>query len=356
VSGAVLVEREPLAGLARALLIAAGATAEHAGAVVHHLLEADAMGLRSHGVMRVPQYIEEIGRGEVDPVAAPVFVQAAPGRAACDGNKGFGQVVGQAMAQEAVRLARTTGIAFVTGRHMGHTGRMGAYPETIAAAGMIGVAVCSAPRSGHWVAPFGGREGRIGTNPITYAFPVAGAPPVVADFSTSVVPEGVVRNLKFRGLPAPAGALRDAAGRETTDPAALYTSPRGAIQPLGGAFGYRGTALAMLVDALAALSAEDDADDLARQGSNLAMIAIGAEATFAGRAARMADYLRSAPPLDPARPVLVPGEREQANAAAAADGPISVDGPTWAALSAAGKRQGIALPTPVDGNSERLTS
>jgi LDH2 family malate/lactate/ureidoglycolate dehydrogenase len=348
-SGAVLVERAPLASLGRALLAAAGATASHAGVVVDHLLEADGMGLKSHGIMRVPQYLDEIAKGEIDPVAAPVFAHPAPGRAACDGNKGFGQVVGQAMAHEAVRLAKGAGIAFVAGRHMGHTGRIGAYPEVIAAAGMIGIVVCSGPRSGHWVAPFGGREGRLATNPIAYAFPVTGAPPVVADFSTSVVPEGVVRNLKYRGLAAPAGALRDAAGRETTDPAAIYTTPRGTIQPLGGAFGYRGTALAMLVEVLAALSAEDDTDDLKREGSNLAMIAIGTDHAFAGRAARMAAYLRSAPALDPARPVLLPGEREQTNASAAAGAPISVDGPTWAALAAAAKQHGIDLPKAANG-------
>jgi hydroxycarboxylate dehydrogenase B len=343
-SGVVFVERAPLAGLGKALLAAAGATADHAGAVVDHLIEADTMGLKSHGVMRIPQYLEDIAAGGIDPVAAPVFVRGAPGRAACDGNRGFGQVVGQAMAREAMRLAEAAGVAFVTGRHMGHTGRIGAYPEAIAAAGMIGIVVCSGPRSGHWVAPFGGREGRLATNPIAYALPVAGAPPVVADFSTSVVPEGVVRNLKYRGMPAPAGALRDAAGRETTDPAVLYATPRGTIQPLGGAFGYRGTALAMLVEVLAALAAEDDTDDLAREGSNLAMIAIAADAGFAGRAARMAACLRSAPPLDPARPVLLPGEREQAQAAAPASGRISVDGPTWAALVAAAKVHGLDLP------------
>jgi uncharacterized oxidoreductase len=348
-SGAVLVEREPLAALGRALLAAAGATAEHADAVVDHLIEADTMGLKSHGIMRVPQYLDEIAKGEIDPAAAPEFTLTAPGRAACDGNKGFGQVVGQAMAHEAARLAGATGIAFVTGRHMGHTGRIGAYPEAIAAAGKIGVVVCSGPRSGHWVAPFGGREGRLATNPIAYAFPVAEAPPVVADFSTSVVPEGVVRNLKYRGLPAPAGALRDAAGHETTDPSAIYMTPRGTIQPLGGAFGYRGTALSMLVEVLAALSAEDDTDDRAREGSNLAMIAIATDRAFAGRAARMAAYLRSASPLDPARPVILPGEREQANAAAALGAAISVDGPTWATLVAAGKKHGIDLPKAANG-------
>lgn len=339
----VRVARAPLAELGERLLSAAGAPAEAARTVIAHLLDADAMGLRSHGVMRVPQYLGDIARGETDPAAVPTITKLAPGRALADGHRGFGQVVGLAMAAEAVALARGTGIAFVAGRHMGHTGRIGAYAEAIANAGMVGVAVCSGPRSGHFVAPFGGAEGRLATNPIAFAYPDAEGAPVVADFSTSVAPEGVIRSLLHRGLSAPPGALRDAAGRPTDDPAALYASPRGTIQPLGGDVGYRGTALALLVETFAALLAEDETEDLARAGSNLAMLAIDAGEAFAGRAARMGRYIRSSRPTDPARPVMLPGEREHRAAAAATD--IAVDGPTWAALSQAARSAGIPLPT-----------
>jgi hydroxycarboxylate dehydrogenase B len=343
----VLVDRSELAALGRALLEAAGATPANAGAVVDHLLEADTMGLKSHGVIRIPQYLDDIAAGGIDPAASPTVSRPLPGRADFDGAKGLGQVVGMAMAAEAVRLAGANGTAFVTGRHMGHTGRVGAYAEAIARGGMVGVVVCSGPRSGHWVAPFGGREGRIATNPIAYAFPVEGGEPVVADFSTSVVPEGVLRSLKNRGLPAPEGALRDPAGRTTNDPAVLYGTPRGAIQPLGGAFGYRGTALAILVDVLAALLAQDDADDLAREGSNLAMLAIATDPGFSARAGRMSTYLRSSPALDEAAPVMMPGEREQRAATGAASSAITVDRPTWLALVAAAGDRELAMPKPL---------
>jgi LDH2 family malate/lactate/ureidoglycolate dehydrogenase len=340
---AVRVARSELAAFAKALLEAAGATPENAAVVVDHLLEADTMGLKSHGVMRIPQYLDDIAAGGITPAGAPTVMRPMPGRAAFDGGKGFGQVVGIAMAEEAVRLARSAGVAFVTGRHMGHTGRIGAYAEAIARAGCLGIAVCSGPRSGHFVAPFGGLEGRLATNPIAYAYPVADGAPVVADFSTSVVPEGVVRSLKNRGLAAPEGALRDAGGQPTTDPGVLYASPRGTIQPLGGAFGYRGTALGILVDVLAALLADDDTDDPRREGSNLAMLAIAVDDTFPIRAARMAGYLRSSPATERARPVMMPGEREQREAERADGGPILVDGPTWVAMVA---RAGDAIRVP----------
>ena len=331
----VSVAQAPLCRFSRRLLEAAGATEAHAKIVADHLLEADTMGLRSHGFMRLPQYLAEITSGEIDPAAKAAIRRLAPGRAEVDGGRGFGQVVGTAIADTAIRLARETGVSFVAGRHIGHTGRIGAYSERMAREGFVGIAVCSGPRSGHWVAPFGGREGRISTNPIAFAAPRAGARPISADFSTSVAPEGVIRSLMNHGLPAPSGALRDSAGRPTSDPAALYARPRGAIQPLGESVGYRGTALAILVEILAALLAGDETDDLARKGSNLAMIAIRPDGGFGVRAARMTAYLATCAPIDPTRPVMIPGDREHAAAARLGPGPIEVDGPTWKAMCAA---------------------
>jgi hydroxycarboxylate dehydrogenase B len=339
----VRVPRAELSKFCRALLERAGATPENAAIVIDHLVEADRMGLRSHGVMRVPQYLDDIAAGGIAPAAEAKISVIAPGRAAFDGDKGFGQVIGMAMVREAVRLAQGSGISFVTGRHMGHTGRIGAYAEAMARDNCVGIAVCSGPRSGHWVAPFGGLDGRLATNPIAYAFPVQGAGPVVADFSTSVVPEGVIRSLKHRGMKAPEGALRDPAGVPTTDPEVLYATPRGAIQALGGAFGYRGTALGIFVDVLAALLADDEADDPEREGSNLAMIAISANEAFAARAEHMATYIRSSRRMNPAEPVLMPGDRELAALSAAGDA-VLVDGPTWASMRA---RAGTEVAVPL---------
>jgi uncharacterized oxidoreductase len=347
-AASVRVAQDTLRRFARELLMAEGASAEHADIVVDHLFEAERMGLRSHGFMRVPQYLAEIKSGEIDPVLTPRIVQTGLGRAAVDGCRGFGQVVGRAMAEEAIRLAAQVGVSFVTGRHMGHTGRIGAYAEVIAQRGALGIVVCSGPRSGHWVAPFGGLEGRISTNPLAFAVPTADGLPIVADFSTSVAPEGVIRSLLHRGLKAPPGALRDGFGAATDNPATLYGTPRGAIQPLGGAVGYRGMALAILVEVLAALLAEDESDDLGRKGSNLAIIAVAGDDALAERVARMAQYIRACPPIDPANPVLLPGEREQAEVMRLSDGPISVDGPTWEAMRAAAGAD-IVVPAIVPG-------
>ncbi len=171
-------------------------------------------------------------------------------------------------------IARELGMAIGTVRGVAHTGRIGAYPEAAARQGFIAIACCNGGPSGHWVAPFGGRDGRISTNPMAFAWPVEDGPPAVADFSTAATAEGVVRSWRFRGLTAPPGTLRDAEGRDTNDPGTLYETPKGTIQPLGGLLGYRGTALALLVEVLTTLLADKAVDDHSRVGNDMTLLAI----------------------------------------------------------------------------------
>lgn len=163
---------------------------------------------------------------------------------------------------------------------------------------------------GHRVAPFGGREARLATNPIAFGIP-SSSDPIVGDFSTAVAPEGVIRVLRNLGMPAPDGTLLGPDGLPTTDPSVLYEDPPGTILPLGGMqLGHRGFGLGLLVEALATLLARDETDDEQRKGSNLAVLAISVDAEFASRTDRLIEYARSAEPIDPAVPVMLPGERE----------------------------------------------
>jgi uncharacterized oxidoreductase len=331
--------------LGTALLEDAGAPPDHAGIVMRHLLDASAMGLHSHGVMRVPQYLDEIALGILDPRATTTATEVAPTRLVLDGHRAFGQVAGMELVAAVLPIARELGMAIGTVRGVGHTGRIGAYPQAAANEGFIALACCNGAPSGHWVAPFGGREGRISTNPMAFAWPVAGETPAVADFSTAATAEGVVRSLRFRGMAAPAGALRDAQGLETTDPGTLYATPKGAIQPLGGPLGYRGTALALLVEVLTTLLADKEVDDHSRVGNDMTLIAIAPDGAFADLAKRLTDHLRASTPIDPARPVMMPGDRER-ETAASANG-VEVDPPTWAALGEAAAKAGIPMPSPL---------
>ena len=341
-TSAVRVAPDDMIAFGTALLRAGRATPEHARIVMEHLVTSSAMGLHSHGVMRVPQYLAEMGAGIINAAAEPAVTQLAPGRLAIDGQRGFGQVVGMTMVEVLKPVAKAEGIAMINGRHLGHTGRIGAYPEALAKAGFVGIAVCNGAPSGHWVAAFGGRDGRVSTNPIAFAWPVEGSEPVVADFSTAAAPEGVIRVMRDRKAEAPEGYLRDAAGKPTRDPNVLYATPKGAIQPLGGDLGYRGTALALLVEVLTTMLNGDEVDDTTRKGTDMTMIAIQPQSRFAALTRRLSEHLRASPPLDPARPVLMPGDRELRSARNPSG--IRVDEPTWRAMSEAAGKAGIPLP------------
>ena len=260
-SSRVLLDRDAAESFATALFRAAGGTEVTSLVVARHLVESDRRGVPSHGLLRVTQYLAEIAAGEIDPTALPSRERASGARVWLDGNRCFGPVAGSAAVDEAVVVTASAGVGVVTVRHTGHAGRIGDYVERAARSGLVAVAYCSGPPSGHRVAPFGATEGRLSTNPIAFAFPTK-SEPIVADFSTSAVPEGVVRRLHELGLPVPEGAVQDPAGRPTTDADVLYSTPPGTILPLGGSrFGHKGFALGLLVEVLATLLAGDEPAD-----------------------------------------------------------------------------------------------
>ncbi|MHB8612019.1 MAG: Ldh family oxidoreductase [Candidatus Dormibacteraceae bacterium] len=342
----VLVERESMLDFAHRVFKSFGATDENAAIVARHLVESSRMGLNSHGVMRIPQYVADIDAGHLVPNASPVVVSDSGTRIALDGRHTFGQVVGVAMAEKALAAAKKNGIAFVTAANMGHAGRLGAYVEQIAAGGMFGLAGAGTSRSaeGNWVAPFGGKEGRLSTNPLAYAFPVNGGDPIVVDLATSTTAEGVVRWLKKNGRQAPPGTLRDSEGRPSTDPQVLYDHPRGTIEPIGGPhYGHKGTAIGLLPAILALIGADEPT--WTTQSGGMSTLAVRTGPRFAEETEWMAEYIRSSPPIDAERPVLMPGDRERAVAKASRG--IEVDPDTWESLSAIAGRARTPLPSRV---------
>jgi uncharacterized oxidoreductase len=206
---------------------------------------------------------------------------------------------------------------------------------------MLALAFCSVPTRYHNVAWFGAREGRLGTNPIAYAFPTAGAP-VVADFATSAVPEGKIRFLRNQGRPAPEGVLRDAGGATTSDPNVLYGDPGGTLQPLGADFGHKGSALGLLVEVMATLLGGERAD--VHGANSLTLIALGVERVepeFRALAQRLVDHIHSAVPIDPHQPPLVPGEPEQRARDAATH--VLFDATTWERLAMRADALGVPM-------------
>jgi uncharacterized oxidoreductase len=323
------------------VLEAYGSAPENAAVVADHLVTSDLSGVRSHGFIRLPQYVAEILNGETDPVGRPVRRSAGPGRTELDAARSFGQVAGVEAADLAEAAAKATGLGLVTVHEAGHTGRIGAYAEQLGERGCLAVVVCSGARMGHRVAPFGGREARLATNPIAFGIP-SSSDPIVGDFSTAVAPEGVIRVLRNLGMPAPDGTLLGPDGLPTTDPSVLYEDPPGTILPLGGMqLGHRGFGLGLLVEALATLLARDETDDAQRKGSNLAVLAISVDDEFASRTDRLIEYTRSAKPIDPAVPVMLPGEREYRRRRQSQA--VPVDQTTWDQVTAFAADRDVTL-------------
>ena len=323
------------------ILFAYGANRADAAIVADHLVDSDVAGVRSHGLIRVPQYVDEILAGEVDPGASPAIARLTATRVEVEGGRCFGQTACVAAVSVGSEMSSESGIALVTVRNIGHAGRIGAYAEELGRGGFLSIIFCSGPRSGHRVAPFNGREGRLGPNPIAYSIPTEGAP-IVGDFSTSSAPEGRIRRLQFLGQLAPPDTLLDSAGRPTTDPGVLYCKEPGTILPLGGArLGHRGFALGLLVEGLATLLAGDESADGSRIGNNVAMVIVPVDDGFCARARRMAQYVSSSVPSG-GDPVILPGEPEQRHQAASLG--IDVDATTWAAIVERAERRHVPVP------------
>jgi uncharacterized oxidoreductase len=325
-----------------ALLRKSGSPPAHARIVAEHLVESSRLGVHSHGMIRVPQYVRDIRAGEIDPRARPRRRRARGVVTWVDGKGCFGQVGGVYATRHAVAAAKASAAGLAVANHLGHTGRLGAYAELAAADDCVALVFGTGPTRGHMVAPFGSVEGRLSTNPIAFALP-SGATPVIADFATSQVPEGKVRSARNRGARLPEGVLQDHDGRPTVDPAVLYARPRGTLLPLGGKeFGHKGYALGILVEAMATLLAGDEVDDASRAGFNLTVLAIAAGRGFDEATGRMAAYLRAARPADPNRPVLVPGDPERL---ARESTTVEVDPQTWRETELIARELGVAPPS-----------
>lgn len=306
-----------LEDVAAAILTAAGAGESEAKSVAYYLVKADFVGHASHGVLRVKQYVEQIHKGQIACGKTLQLVNEGPGFAVLEGGLGFGQIGAAHATRLACAKAKTQGIALVALRNIAHVGRLGDWVELAAALDCVSfhfVNTLSMPR----VAPWGGREGRLSTNPLAWGMPIAGADPIIVDLTTSVVAEGKVRLHRDAGTPIPEGWIVDSEGKSTTDAAALYAG--GSLLPLGGLdAGHKGYALSLMVDLMAGAISGGGASgaDKRINCNNFTVIAIdpnqlAADDWIGTEAVRFSAWVKSSMPADPGKAVLLPGEVERA--------------------------------------------
>ena len=237
---------DQLRRVSRQVLLAAGVPEEDAVTVADELATANSFGHDSHGVIRLMQYVDLIEQGAIVPGADVELIRSAGAMTIFDAHFNFGQVAARKALEAGLRQAQELGTSTVMIRNCNHVGRLGSYAQQAALRGFASMMAVNAPGPGG-VAPWGGIERKLGTNPIAMSGPW-GDSALVLDMTTSATAEGKIRVAFQKGESVAEGLLIDAAGNPTTDPADLYADPPGAILPLGGPLGFKGYGLSVMID------------------------------------------------------------------------------------------------------------
>jgi LDH2 family malate/lactate/ureidoglycolate dehydrogenase len=313
-SGDILVQAEPLEAFAGAAFAAAGLSPEDAAFSAWCLVQTTLWGKDSHGVMRLPHYVERLRSGAVNPRPAFSLYRGGAALEVIDGDNGFGYLVGREAMLRAVALAREHNIAAVGARNSSHFGAAALYARLAVDRGMIGIAMTNtAPKV---VAP-GGTTSITGSNPVAIGVPTHGPFPFLLDMSLSTVAGGKLLLARERGEKIPLGWALDKQGNPTEDPGEAFA---GSWLPMGGV---KGLGLSFAVDILSGLITGGPFGlDMKSQYSNATqpsgtghmMIALNVEALMSreeleGRMAAFVAGIKSAPMKDESAEMLVPGER-----------------------------------------------
>ena len=190
---------------------AAGTPPAKARTVAELLIDANLTGHDSHGVIRVPQYLDSMAKGDIDPNAGVEVLREGSVTALLDGHWDFGQVTMTRAVEVVLEKARAHGLGAVAVRGANHIGRLGSYVDSIARHDMIGLLYVNAVGiPAYRMAPWGGTESRLATDPLAKGIPTSSGEPIVIDMTTTVVAEGKVRLKRNRGEAAPDGWLLDA--------------------------------------------------------------------------------------------------------------------------------------------------
>ena len=345
-----LFPAETLRTFASRCLQAAGAPAVDAETVADNLVDAHLRGVDSHGVTRLIKiYVERVEAGIVNPRARPRVVQDAPGMALVDADNGLGAVAGTFAMNVCLEKARTAGAAWVGVHNSNHFGACAYYTNQIAAQGMVGIALTNAPPT---MAPWGGIEPYLGTNPIGFSVPTRGGTPISVDMATSVAARGYVLLAAAKGEPIPAGWAQDKRGRPTTD---AKEALEGTVLPMAG---HKGYALALIIDVLSGVltgagfgrligQLYGDLEHPQNVGHLIGAIDIGHFIPldqFHERIDQMAAEIRAIPRAEGVARIFLPGDIEAAKTDQRGRDGIPVAEPIRQDLAELGRRLGVPFP------------
>jgi delta1-piperideine-2-carboxylate reductase len=238
-----LVSLAEIAELTTQVFTVHGCDAANTAALVRTVVAAERDGSHSHGLFRVPGYVAALRSGKVNGKAAPRIGHKSPVVISVHGDDGFAPLAIEHTIAPLSNAARTFGVALAAITHSHHFAALWPETEALAERGLIALAcVCYMPV----MAPAGGRQPLLGTNPLAIAWPRPGRSPVVLDMATAAMARGEVSIAAREGRAVPLGTGLDAAGQPTTDPQAILD---GVMLPFGG---HKGSGLAVMIELLAA--------------------------------------------------------------------------------------------------------
>ena len=348
------IEAKELHRIAARIFEATGSEQEEAGIIADHLIEANLRGHDSHGVGLIPNYLDHLAKGTVFPNRKGRVVSESGSLIVYDGERAWGQVAAREAVLTGIAKARETGVAVVALRNPHHIGRVGTYGEICAGEGLVSFHFVNVTDARPAVAPWRGTDARFSTNPVCIAIPGAEPErPIILDMATSVIAMGKVRVARNKGEQLKPGTILDGAGRPTTDPAAMYGQPRGALRTFGE---HKGYALAFVCEMLAGALCGSGTMRPERQGKGTAtngMLTIVIDPSrlidrewLREEIAAMTPYITASPPANPDEPVLIPGDPERASRARRLAEGIPVDDETWRELAAAARTVNVLVEAP----------
>lgn len=332
----------------RAIFARAGWSEPECAELARHLVGANLTGHDSHGVGMIPAYVAAIERGALKPTNQPRDISAGGAFLVIDAQLALGQSVTADAVGRACAVATGQGVCVLNLVNAHHIGRIGHYAEMAAGRGLVSLFWVNVAHRWPPVAPFGGRQGRLGTNPHAAGIPRGDGAHLILDFATSRIAMGKVRVAHNKGETVASDILLDREGVPTNVPGVMFDPPIGALLAFGE---HKGSGMSIMAEILSAVLGKGTSVNQVPDGhtivNNLFGILLdparlGADAVE--REARLADYvgyLGDTAPRDPAKPVLLPGEPERATRARRQAEGIPVDAESWRQIVEAARIVGV---------------
>lgn len=304
------IGRKEMLECAARILEKVGTPRDEAVSVADSLILAQEAGHASHGVIRLIEYTSFVKKGTVIPYVRPTVFAERGATLAIDGHWGWGQVACKYALEIALRKVKEFGTVTITVKNVNHIGRLGEYVEMLAEHNLVSLMWCNSDPS---VAAFGGKDRLFGTNPFAAGIPTS-AKPIIIDFATAASAEGKLRVARANKQQIPTGMVIDKEGRESTDPESFYAG--GALLPFGG---HKGYCMSLMIELLGgALSGGHPATSSRYSRGNGTVLVVMDPSFFVIEKSFIQDIdesvtkITGATPVDAQRPILMPGDVENA--------------------------------------------